>query len=119
MTTLKEKAQKLRSTLPKHGGGKAPEDTGIRLATFPRPEGELRFTWNNYEDRPYLRFQLWSKGENSSFWPVKGHGVHDPGTGTPRPCGRGSKGVGHGLDRDEEEQGEDKRILRRPLYPFV
>ena len=75
MTTLKEKAQKLRSTLPKHGGGKAPEDTGIRLATFPRPEGELRFTWNVYEDKPYLRFQLWSKGDDGSFWPVKGQGL--------------------------------------------
>ena len=74
MATLTESADKLRSSLPKPGGGKAPEDSGIRLATFPRPEGELRFTWNTYEDRPYLRFQLWSKGDNGSFWPVKGQG---------------------------------------------
>ena len=75
MSQLTQKAQELRSNLPKPGGGKAPEDSGIRLATFPRPEGELRFTWNVYEDRPYLRLQLWSKGEDgSSFWPVKGQG---------------------------------------------
>ena len=74
MSELTEKAQELRSTLPKGGGGKAPEDSGIRLATFPRPEGELRFTWNVYEDRPYLRFQLWSKSDDGSFWPVKGQG---------------------------------------------
>jgi hypothetical protein len=72
---LKEKAQELRQSLPKQTGGKAPEDTGIRLATFQRPEGELRFTWNTYEDRPYLRLQLWSKGEDGSFWPVKGQGL--------------------------------------------
>ena len=74
MATLTESADKLRSSLPKPGGGKAPEDSGIRLATFPRPEGELRFTWNVYEGKPYLRFQLWSKGEDGSFWPVKGQG---------------------------------------------
>jgi len=74
MRTLTEKANELRSTLPKSGGGTAPHDTGIRLTTFPRSEGELRFTWNIYEDRPYLRFQLWSKSDDGSFWPVKDQG---------------------------------------------
>ena len=74
MSDLNQKANELRSALPKQTGGKAPEDSGIRLATFPRPEGELRFTWNVYEERPYLRLQLWSKGEDGSFWPVKGQG---------------------------------------------
>ena len=74
MSALTQKAQELRSALPKTGGGKAPEDTGIRLATFPRPEGELRLTWNVYEDRPYLRLQLWSKSDDGSYWPVKGQG---------------------------------------------
>ena len=74
MSGLNQKANQLRGALPKSGGGNAPEDSGIRLATFPRLEGELRFTWNTYEDRPYLRFQLWSKGEDGSFWPVKGQG---------------------------------------------
>ena len=74
MSMLIEKASELRSALPRQGGGKAPEDTGIRLATFPRPEGELRFTWNVYEDRPYLRLQLWSKSDDGSYWPVKSQG---------------------------------------------
>jgi len=74
MNDLQQKANELRSTLPKTGGGTAPVDQGIRLATFPRPEGELRFTWNIYEDRPFLRFQLWSKGDDGQFWPVKGSG---------------------------------------------
>jgi len=75
MNDLQQKANELRSALPKQGGGTAPQDTGIRLTTFQRPEGELRFTWNVYEDRPYLRFQLWTKGEDGSFWPVKGQGL--------------------------------------------
>jgi len=75
MSDLRQKADALRSTLPKPGGGTAPQDAGIRLATFPRPEGELRFTWNVYGDRPYLRFQLWTKGEDGSSWPVKGQGL--------------------------------------------
>lgn len=74
MSTLTQKAQELRSTLPRSGGGTPPQDSGIRLATFPRPEGEFRLSWNTYEDRPYLRFQLWSKGDDGSFWPVKGQG---------------------------------------------
>ncbi len=74
MSTLTQKAQGLRSTLPRSGGGTPPQDSGVRLATLPRPEGELRFTWNEYEGRFYLRFQLWSKGDDGSFWPVKGQG---------------------------------------------
>ena len=75
MSTLTEKAATLRGQLPKERTGTAPQDTGIRLATFPRPEGELRLSWNVYEDRPYLRFQLWSKSDDGSFWPVKGQGL--------------------------------------------
>ena len=75
MKTLTQKASELRSAFPKPGGGTAPQDSGIRLATFPRPEGELRFSWNAYEGKPYLRFQLWSKGDDGSFWPVKGAGL--------------------------------------------
>lgn len=74
MSTLSEKANNLRNTLPKSGHGTAPQDTGTRLATFQRPEGELRFSWNTFDGRPYLRFQLWSKGEDGGFWPVKGQG---------------------------------------------
>ena len=74
MSALTQKAQKLRQALPRTGGGKFTQDSGIRLATFPRAEGELRFTWNVYEDRHYLRLQLWSKDDDGSFWPVKGRG---------------------------------------------
>lgn len=74
MSALTQKADQLRGALPKSGVGTAPQDSGIRLATFPRPEGELRLTWNTYEGKSYLRFQLWSKGEDGSFWPVKGKG---------------------------------------------
>ncbi len=70
MSTLTEKASALRSTFHK-SGGTAPQDTGIRLATFSRPEGEIRFSWNIYEDRPYLRLQLWSKSDDGSYWPSK------------------------------------------------
>jgi len=74
MSALTEKANQLRGALPKTGQGTPPQDTGIRLATFPRPEGEFRLSWSEYEGRPYLRFQLWSKSDDGSFWPVKGSG---------------------------------------------
>ena len=75
MSDLKRKAQELRSTLPKNGHGTPPEDSGTRLATFQRPEGELRFTWNVYEGKPYLRLQLWNRSDDGSLWPVKGQGL--------------------------------------------
>lgn len=75
MSELTEKANQLRSQPPRAFSGTAPQDTGIRLSTFQKPEGELRFTWNVYEDRPYLRFQLWSKSDDGSYWPVKGQGL--------------------------------------------
>lgn len=73
--TLTEKASQLRASFPASRGGKAPEDTGIRLATLTRPEGEWRLSWNVFEDRPYVRLQFWSKGEDGGLWPVKGQGV--------------------------------------------
>ena len=71
VNSLKEKAQELRKSFPRQETGQAPQDHGIRLATFPRPEGELRFTWNVYEGRPFLRFQLWTKDDSGQFWPSK------------------------------------------------
>ncbi len=102
MATLTESADKLRSSLPKSGGGKAPQDSGIRLATFPRPEGELRFTWNIYEGKPYLRFQLWSKGDDGSFWPVKGQGFTIKVKDLPDLA----EGVQKALDMALEESGK-------------
>lgn len=51
MSTLAEKASQLRGVLPKSGGGNAPEDSGIRLATFPRPEGAFLVTSDTPEGR--------------------------------------------------------------------
>ena len=56
MNQLQQKAPELRFTLSRQGRGQALEDSGIRLITFPRPEGELRFTWNVYEDSHILDF---------------------------------------------------------------
>ncbi len=117
MNQLQQKASELRQSLPRQGSGNAPQDTGIRLATFPRPEGELRFTWNVYEDRPYLRLQLWSKSDDGSFWPAKGQGftikvkdlpdlaegvqkaldmalIETKNTGESKPAYRSTEGVG-------------------------
>jgi hypothetical protein len=117
MSMLTEKASQLRSSLPKSGGGNAPQDTGIRLATFPRPEGEWRLSWNVFEDRPYVRLQFWSKGEDGGLWPVKGQGftikikelpdlaegvqkaldralLETKGAGEARPAYRASEGAG-------------------------
>lgn len=112
MTALTQKAQELRSTLPKAGGGKALEDSGIRLATFSRPEGELRFTWNEYEGKPYLRLQLWSKSDDGSFWPVKGQGFTIKIKDLPDLA----EGVQKALDMALKESGGRSESVREDRY---
>ena len=109
MSALTEKAQELRSTLPKSGGGTSPLDSGIRLATFPRPEGELRFTWNVYEERPYLRLQLWSKSDDGSFWPVKGQGFTIKVKELPDLAEGVKEALDMALIEAKKEAGNDKR----------
>lgn len=115
MSTLSEKANELRSALPKNTGATPPQDTGIRLATFPRPEGELRFTWNIYEGSPFLRFQLWIKGEDGSFWPVKGQGLTikvkelpDLAEGIQRALDMALKATKQNPQRERMAEGTDK-----------
>jgi hypothetical protein len=53
-----------------------PVEHGQRLATFPRPgyhdqpDGELRLTLQEYEDKPFLSLRLWTRGEGGHFWPT-------------------------------------------------
>ncbi|MHB1285312.1 MAG: hypothetical protein ACYCYP_01910 [Leptospirales bacterium] len=74
METLKQKADSLRSTLPKERNATPPQDSGIRLATFKRDDGEWRLSWNTFEGRPYVRLQFWTSGDNG-FWPAKNMGL--------------------------------------------
>ncbi len=74
MSALTQKTNELRQSLQPERST-PPQDTGVRLATFPRPEGELRFTWNTFEGHPFLRLQFWSRNEDGSCWPLKGEGL--------------------------------------------
>lgn len=74
MSDLKQKADALRNTLPKERNSTPPQDTGIRLATFRRDDGEWRLSWNTFEGRPYVRLQFWTSGDNG-FWPAKNMGL--------------------------------------------
>ena len=71
MTTLKEKAQELRSTLPKQGGGTPPAMKGQRLGTLPHKDGEVRIVWDEYEGFHFLSIRLWTKDDSNQFWPSK------------------------------------------------
>src|SRR5262245_22828102 len=50
-----------------------PTYPGKILATLPRPRehGEIRIGWCQYEGRPFIRLQLWRRGQNGAMYPVK------------------------------------------------
>jgi hypothetical protein len=58
--------------------GTPPQETGTRLATFPRPgpkgDAELRVSLDSYEGHPYITVRLWTKsagwGNAPSWWPT-------------------------------------------------
>lgn len=49
------------------------EERGRRLATFERPDGQLRWSLDEYEGREYVSARLWTRGADGNFYPsVKG-----------------------------------------------
>lgn len=53
-----------------------PRDTGQRLATFPRQDGEeLRVSLAEYNGHPYVALRVWAVGQDGQSWPVRGKGV--------------------------------------------
>jgi hypothetical protein len=51
----------------------APVENGVRLATFPRPDGqqlrELRVNYANYNGRPYVALRLWHQLPDGRYVP--------------------------------------------------
>lgn len=65
-----EEAEELRS-LCSAQSTKAPRDSGKRLATMPRGDGEeLRLVWAAYDGHPYLNISLWRKDAYGVFRPL-------------------------------------------------
>jgi hypothetical protein len=71
MSTLTEKAQALKKTLPPERSGKAPEMKGQLLGILPHKEGEIRIVWDSYEDHHFLSVRLWTVDDNKQYWPSK------------------------------------------------
>lgn len=71
MSTLTEKASALRSTLPKTGGGKAPEMKGQLLGSIVHKDGEIRIVWDTFEGHSFLSIRLWTVDDNGQHWPSK------------------------------------------------
>lgn len=61
-------------TPPAHA--QPPEDSGVRLATFSRPRGEeIRLSVSYYDNKSYIRAQIWAENERGQMWPVKGRSI--------------------------------------------
>jgi len=71
MTDLRQKANELRTALPKTGGGTAPAMKGVLLGTLSHKEGEIRIVWDEFEGRHFLSIRLWTSGDDGSFWPSR------------------------------------------------
>lgn len=54
-----------------------PQESGQRLATFPRPRNgeELRVTLEEYNGHPFLSLRVWAPGTGGQLWPVRGKGL--------------------------------------------
>lgn len=50
---------------------KPPVETGTRLATFERERegGEVRWTFDRYEGRPFVSGRIWTRGHDGNFYP--------------------------------------------------
>src|SRR5262245_44938146 len=73
---LRARAAVLRESLPERRGGGPPPENGQRLATLARGPGEeLRITWSQYENHPYLGIRLWKQDESGGWWPDKHKGM--------------------------------------------
>jgi hypothetical protein len=52
-----------------------PAETGERLATFDRGEGqELRVTLAEFNGHPFISLRVWEKGRDGRMWPQKAKG---------------------------------------------
>ncbi len=50
----------------------APQETGERLATLPRGQGEeLRVSLDEYQGRAYVGLRVWAMGLDGAWWPTK------------------------------------------------
>ena len=69
---LRDRAAMFRRDAPQPAT--PPEDASLRLATFPRQEGEeLRVSWSEYKGAHFLSFRVWKQG-SGGMWPQKGQG---------------------------------------------
>jgi hypothetical protein len=48
-----------------------PKPEGVRLATFERAEGELRWSFDTYEGKPFVSGRVWMRGPDGKFYPTK------------------------------------------------
>jgi hypothetical protein len=71
MSELTRKANDLRRSLPPERTGTPPQMKGQLLGTLPHREGEVRISWDIYEDHHFLSVRLWTVDDNKQYWPSK------------------------------------------------
>lgn len=53
-----------------------PTDSSTRLAVFPRPNREeIRLGISYYNNRAYIRAQIWAENDRGELWPLRGRSV--------------------------------------------
>ena len=74
---LRARAETSRTLAPASSSGRiAPIEQGERLATVSRGDSEeLRFSWSEYNGRPFLNIRLWNRDVSGQWWPTKDKGI--------------------------------------------
>ena len=74
---LRDRAAAARTSAPVSSSGRtAPIEQGERLATASRGDSEeLRFSWSEYNGRPFLNIRLWNRDVSGQWWPTKDKGI--------------------------------------------
>ncbi len=52
-----------------------PRDSGKRLATIHRDDGEIGISWCMHEGRPFVSIRFWSKGTDGALYPDRARGI--------------------------------------------
>ena len=75
MTDLRDRAGALRARHPERPMREAPVDTGKRLATIRRDDGELRVSWSEHNGASFLSLRFWTRGTDGQLYPDPRRGV--------------------------------------------
>lgn len=76
MDDFRSRIAQFRSNSPQRPLREIPKDSGKRLKTIPRDDGEVAISWATTDaGHPYLNIRFWSKGSDGALFPDGKRGI--------------------------------------------